>query len=111
MAEKNCKVCIVEGEVREPVIINNIIRIFFAHDNVKIITLPAGQNIYMLWKKLKADDTPQKILELENMEIAIGRVFILSAFPEFLLDYFGKKLWITAVKRSSNELQHYGCRS
>ncbi|MCD8075308.1 MAG: hypothetical protein LUF27_09830 [Lachnospiraceae bacterium] len=268
MAEKNCKVCIVEGEVREPVIINNIIRIFFAHDNVKIITLPAGQNIYMLWKKLKADDfetdiievlrenndelnrqleglerddfseiylffdydghqnnlgeaengtsddvlqqmlqsfdnetengklyisypmveslrdfevgtcgrnsncfvqisdicdyknisasravyqhfkdydyliwknvmeifalklsclmnrcytvsyseyqneiTPQKILELENMEIAIGRVFVLSAFPEFLLDYFGKKLWITAVKRSSNELQHYGCRS
>lgn len=268
MAEKDYKVCIVEGEAREPVIINNIIRTFFAHDNVMIITLPAGQNIYMLWKRLKADGfdtdiievlkenndelkrqleglerddfsevylffdydghqnnlsggenvasndvvkqmlqgfdnetengklyisypmvealrdfeegtcgrktncfvplsdigdyknisasravyqhfkdydyliwknvmevftlklsclmnrcntisydeyqnevTPQTIFELENVEIAVGRIFVLSAFPEFLLDYFGRKLWITAVKRSSNELHNFECRS
>lgn len=64
MVKKDYKVCIVEGEVREPAIINNIIRIFFAHDNVKIITLPAEQNIYMLWKKLKEDEFNTDIIEV-----------------------------------------------
>lgn len=35
------------------------------------------------------------------MEVEKGeghRVFILSAFPEFLIDYFGVKLWKTCVK-------------
>ncbi len=267
MAEKDYKVCIVEGEAREPIVINNIIQVFFSHDHVKIITLPAGQNIYMLWKKLNEDGfdtdiievlrednadfekqlaglerddfsevylffdydghqnnlgdedhnvpedvltqmlqsfnnetengklyisypmveslrdfeegscgqkancfvtiseftkyknvsasrsayqhfkdydfsiwrnvmevfalrlsclmgqcstityeayadqvTPYTILQLENQEISMGRVFVLSAFPQFLLDYFGRKLWMTAVKRSSNGLIRNGCR-
>lgn len=37
---------------------------FFAHGNFKIITLPAGQNIYMLWKKLKEDDFDTDIIEV-----------------------------------------------
>ncbi|MCD8083509.1 MAG: hypothetical protein LUE86_08425 [Clostridiales bacterium] len=266
MAKKDYKACIVEGEAREPVIISNIIRVFFSHNNVKIITLPAGENIYMLWKRLKADDfdtdiievirennremegqlaglerddfseiylffdydvhqnnlggaddsraedvllqmlqsfdnetengklyisypmvealrdfeegrcgrklncyvllneltnyknitarravyphfrdydfliwrsamevfalrlscllkqsntityekytdiiTPLTIFQLENKEIRLNRVFVLSAFPEFLLDYFGKKLWMVAVKRSFNELINHSC--
>lgn len=39
--------------------------------------------------------------QAKSMEVEKGeghRVFILSAFPEFLIDYFGVKLWKTCVK-------------
>jgi hypothetical protein len=68
MADKDYKAFIVEGEVREPLIIDNIFRVFFAHGNFKIITLPAGQNIYMLWKKLKDDDFDTDIIEVLREE-------------------------------------------
>ena len=56
MADRDYKAFIVEGEAREPIIMNNISKVFFSHANFKIITLPAGQNIYMLWNQLKEDD-------------------------------------------------------
>ena len=68
MASKDYKAFIVEGEAREPLIINNISKIFFSHGNFKIITLPAGQNIYMLWKKLKEDDFNTDIIEVLREE-------------------------------------------
>ena len=64
MADKDYKAFIVEGEAREPQVIDNISRVFFKHGNFKIITLPAGENIYMLWKKLKADDFDTDIIEV-----------------------------------------------
>lgn len=64
MADRDYKAFIVEGEAREPLIIDNISKVFFAHGNFKIITLPAGQNIYMLWKKLKEDDFDTDIIEV-----------------------------------------------
>ena len=64
MADRAYKAFIVEGEVREPLIIDNISSIFFQHENYKIITLPAGENIYMLWKKLKEDDFDTDIIEV-----------------------------------------------
>ena len=64
MADKDYKAFIVEGEAREPQIIDNISKVFFSHGNFKIITLPAGENIYMLWKKLKADDFDTDIIEV-----------------------------------------------
>jgi hypothetical protein len=64
MADKDYKAFIVEGEVREPQIITNISKVFFLHGNFKVITLPAGENIYMLWKKLKADDFETDIIEV-----------------------------------------------
>ena len=51
MADKDYNAFIVEGEAREPLIIANISKVFFNHGNFEIITLPAGENIYMLWKK------------------------------------------------------------
>ena len=71
MAGKDYKAFIVEGEAREPLIINNIVEVFFSHVNFKIIILPAGQNIYMLWKKWKEDDFDTDIIELlrENDEL------------------------------------------
>ena len=64
MANRDYKAFIVEGEVREPQIIDNISKVFFAHGNFKIITLPAEENIYMLWKKLKVDDFDTDIIEV-----------------------------------------------
>lgn len=72
MADKDYKAFIVEGEAREPQVIENISKVFFAHGNFKIITLPVGENIYMLWKRLKADDFDTDIIEVlreSNKEI------------------------------------------
>lgn len=73
MADRDYKAFIVEGEAREPLIIDNISKVFFSHANFKIITLPAGQNIYMLWKKLEKDDFDTDIIEVlreESNEVA-----------------------------------------
>lgn len=43
MADKDYKAFIVEGEAREPQVIDNISKVFFKHGNLKIITLPAGE--------------------------------------------------------------------
>lgn len=64
MADRDYKAFIVEGEVREPQIIDNISKVFFAHGNFKIITLSAEENIYMLWKKLKMDDFDTDVIEV-----------------------------------------------
>lgn len=64
MNDKDYKLFIVEGEVREPLIIDNISKVFFKHAKFKVITLPAGQNIYMLWKRLKEDDFETDIIEI-----------------------------------------------
>lgn len=80
MADRDYKAFIVEGEAREPQVIANIAKVFFSHGNFKIITLPAGENIYMLWKKLKADDFDTDIIEVlreSNKEIC-GQLMGLS---------------------------------
>lgn len=73
MTNKDYKVFIVEGEDREPQIISNISKVFFTHGNYKIITLPAGRNIYMLWAQMKEDDFDTDIVEIlkeDNSDIA-----------------------------------------
>ena len=55
---------ITEGDVRELEIFDNIRSIFFKTDNIDIIALPAGENIYMLWKQLKDDDFQTDIIEI-----------------------------------------------
>ena len=155
MADKDYKAFIVEGEAREPQVIDNISKVFFKHGNLKIITLPAGENIYMLWKKLKADDFDTDIIEVlrevirksennwkdyqemifrrcffslimmyirqiwenphdificEQVLAGNNKVFIISAFPEFLVDYFGMKLWRTCVKHAKNQLDICNCK-
>ena len=42
MADKDYKAFIVEGEAREPQVIDNISKVFFKHGNFKVITFPAG---------------------------------------------------------------------
>lgn len=62
MADKDYKAFIVEGEAREPQVIDNISKVFFKHGNLKIITLPAGENIYMLWKNSRRMISTQILL-------------------------------------------------
>ena len=72
MADKDYKAFIVEGEAREPQVIDNISKIFFLHGNYTVITLPAGENIYMLWKQLKEDEFDTDVIEIlreSNTEI------------------------------------------
>ncbi len=64
MIDKGYKAFIVEGEDREPLIIDNISRVFFKHVNFKIITLPAEKNIYMLWNQMKEDEFDTDIIEV-----------------------------------------------
>ena len=54
---------------------------------------------------------PLEILRLEEKEIWKNRVFVLSAFPEFLLDYFGVKLWRKCVKHTMNLLGEQNCKN
>lgn len=64
MKMKHYKAFIVEGEKREVGIIKNLEKNFFDGENSLIITLPAGQNIYMLWKQLKEDDFETDLIEV-----------------------------------------------
>jgi hypothetical protein len=95
MKYKDYKVFIVEGEAREPLIINNICKNFFKHVNFKIITLPAGQNIYMLWKKLLEDNFETDVIEVlrEDSEYVANQLQDLTRtdFSEIYLffDYDG----------------------
>lgn len=64
MSDKDYIAFVVEGEAREPDIINSIRNVYFKNKNYKVITLPAGQNIYMLWKRLEEDDFETDLIEV-----------------------------------------------
>lgn len=77
MMRKDYKAFIVEGDVREPQIIDNLQRIHFKNSNFKVITISAGQNIYMLWKKLQVDNFETDIIEVlressEDIELSLN---------------------------------------
>lgn len=56
---------IYEGEKTERLIFNSLISNFWGiHNEVVVIDFPAGQNIYMLWKKLKTDNYDTDIIEV-----------------------------------------------
>lgn len=54
-------------------------------------------------------ESPCPIQIQEENEAKRERVFILSAFPEFLADYFRIKLWKTYVKHRNNQLETHLC--
>lgn len=54
--------------------------------------------------------SPYNIYICEENETVKDRIFILSAFPEFLVDYFGMKLWKTCVKHTKNRLENQLCK-
>lgn len=64
MCKSGCIAIIVEGENRELGYFRNISSLFFPPEKVLLVCLPAGENIYMLWKKLNADDFETDIIEV-----------------------------------------------
>lgn len=64
MSKEPCIAIIVEGEDREPVVLDNMVKTYFKHTEFRIINLPAGRNIYMLWQKLKEDEFETDIIEV-----------------------------------------------
>lgn len=53
--------------------------------------------------------TPSEIYVMELKKAEMKGVFVLSAFPEFLLDYFGVKLWKTSVRYIRKQNYGYTC--
>ena len=64
----------------------------------------------MDYEQYIAEVTPSDIYDMGLKEADMLRVFVLSAFPEFLLDYFGMKLWKTSVKSSKNQRIKSDCK-
>lgn len=54
---------IVEGTRREPQIWKQM-QPLFPHDKIDTVCLPAGKNIYHIWKKLKDDDFETDVIEI-----------------------------------------------
>lgn len=68
---------IVEGEQREPLVVDNLVSNFFKKpEQVKVITLPVGQNIYMLWQQLKEDDYNTDVIDLIRERVPIAASFL-----------------------------------
>lgn len=61
---EECKLIILEGKVREVDIFEHMEKFFFRKEKIKYINLPAEQNIYMLWQKLKADEFQTDLVEI-----------------------------------------------
>ena len=80
---------IVEGENREMKYFQNIVSLFFPPEKVLMICLPAGRNIYMLWKILSADGFETDIIEVlrDLSEVAKSKLenFTRQDFQEVYL--------------------------
>lgn len=51
----------------------------------------------------------REIYSLEEKKMQKEGVFVLSAFPEFLVDYYGVKLWRTCVPHKINQRKNQEC--
>ena len=69
-----------------------------------------GLSDTMEYEQYSCDVNPSEIFTLEEKEAEQQRVYVLSAFPEFLVDYFGMKLWKTSVKHTKNQLDKRNCK-
>ena len=68
-------------------------------------------NLYLTRGHYISDEAnPHDIFMCEQALAGNNKVFIISAFPEFLVDYFGMKLWRTCVKHAKNQLDICNCR-
>lgn len=72
MSKEKLIAFIVEGESREPQFIDNMKKVFFGKGNFMTITLPVGENIYMLWQTLKNDDFEIDIIDIVREKSAIS---------------------------------------
>lgn len=81
---------IVEGEDREMGIIENMIQVYFRQKKYEIFYFPAGQNIYMLWKKLKTDDFETDIIEVLKEYLAQIKSDYLEQLEKYGRDDFAE---------------------
>ncbi len=102
---------IVEGDVREMDLFDNIKKLFFNSTNVDIIPFPAGENIYMLWKRLKDDDFQTDIIEVVREEdpkaAEIIKNYSRDSFSEVYLffDYDGHQNNLSKDEKGNDVIQ------
>lgn len=67
---------IVEGKSRELKYMRSLQQCYFSAIEIDVLELPAEQNIYMLWKKLKDDEMETDLIEIirESSEISAQRL-------------------------------------
>lgn len=73
MYKGGCIAIIVEGENRELGYFKNISSLFFPPEKILLVCLPAGEKIYMLWKRLNADNFETDIIEVLRECSAIAK--------------------------------------
>lgn len=64
MSRKERIAIVVEGKSREINYFRSLKQYHFSSIEIDILDLPAEQNIYMLWKQLKADDMETDLIEI-----------------------------------------------
>ena len=115
MPDEKTILIIIEGEKTEKQIFVNIEKIFFNYDERKradvipIVLLPAKQNIYMLWEKLKddeyldviellreQDDEAAKILELYERD-NIAETYLFFDYDSQHLNKADKEKYYQAI--------------
>lgn len=57
-----------------------------------------GYEEVISFEKYREHVSPLTIYQQQNMYITNGEVFVLSAFPEFLLEYYKKSFWNSHIK-------------
>lgn len=64
MSKKGRIAIIVEGKSREVKYLRSLQKYYFASIEMDVLALPAEQNIYMLWKRLKEDEMETDLIEI-----------------------------------------------
>ncbi|WP_026523831.1 hypothetical protein [Butyrivibrio sp. MB2005] len=68
----------------------------------RVSCLGEREEIYSYYEYKQAV-TPSEIYSYQSMHVNNGKVFVLSAFPEFLLDYNKETFWQATVKHNKNK--------
>lgn len=64
MKSKNKIAFVMEGVSREPKYLENMLSAFFPNQTIECICLPAGRNIYALWKTMEKDDFQTNVIDV-----------------------------------------------
>lgn len=110
--KRPCIAVIVEGEKRERKYFENLKKYFFPNKDVRVLTLPAGENIYMLWNQMNNDDFETDIIEVlrENCPLASKELDGLKRtnFQEVYLffDYEAQQKNLSSKGKPADEVIH-----
>ncbi len=75
---------------------------------VRRVSCLGGREEVYGYEEYKREITPSQIYDYQSDLVKKDKVFVLSAFPEFLLDYNKGPFWHAMVKHKSNKRKKCG---